>query len=138
MTPEARFEALAEAPADQLEIVADRVLEGDAELEVLNGPEAATLPLRVRVPGTERTTTVVGHVAVTTCSVRLDGVRGDSCRTGRDLRGALAAAICDAEAERGGPLVADVRALAEAAASARGEVLRERSRAVEATRLGAP
>jgi alpha-D-ribose 1-methylphosphonate 5-triphosphate synthase subunit PhnG len=107
VTPEERYELLGEADGAQLAAIADAVLAGGASVIVLSGPEVLTAPLRLPVPGAEATA-VIGHVALTSCTVEVDGVRGDGCRTGRDLQGALAAAICDAEAERTGPMAGQV------------------------------
>jgi alpha-D-ribose 1-methylphosphonate 5-triphosphate synthase subunit PhnG len=134
MTPEGRYEALADAPADRIEALADRILGTGVALEVLSGPEAATAPVRLPVPGTASTTVVVGQTALTTCAVLLAGARGDGCRPGRDLRGALAAALCDAEAERRGPFAADVQAIAVQAVDQRAATLRRRARDVALTR----
>jgi alpha-D-ribose 1-methylphosphonate 5-triphosphate synthase subunit PhnG len=131
-TPEERYEALAWADGDQLERIADRVLAGGAVVEVIAGPEAATTPLRLPVSGTTATA-VVGHVALTTCSVLVDGVRGDGCRPGRDLRGALAAAVCDAETDRRGAQAVAIDKLARRARGARAEVSRARARAAALT-----
>jgi alpha-D-ribose 1-methylphosphonate 5-triphosphate synthase subunit PhnG len=134
MTPEDRYEALADAPGHRIEALADRILATGVEMEVLRGPEVATAPVRLPVPGTASTTAVVGHAALTTCAVLLAGARGDSCRAGRDLRGALAAALCDAEAERRGPLAADVQSIALQAINQRAATLRSRARDVALTR----
>jgi alpha-D-ribose 1-methylphosphonate 5-triphosphate synthase subunit PhnG len=133
MTPERRYEALGEAPGPVLERLADRILES-AGVQVLAGPEVATAAVRLPVPGTG-STFVVGHVVVTTCQVELDGTRGDGVARGRALRAALAAAICDAEAERGGPLTPAVDALVEDVERDRGERLASEARAVALTRL---
>jgi alpha-D-ribose 1-methylphosphonate 5-triphosphate synthase subunit PhnG len=110
VTPEERFELLGAADAARLETIADAVLAAGVPVAVLSGPEVVTAPIRLRVPGADATA-VIGHVALTSCTVEVDGVRGDGCRPGRDLQGALAAAICDAEAERTGPLAAQVGVL---------------------------
>lgn len=134
MTAEARLEALARASAGDLERLADRILAGGAAVVVLAGPEVASAPLRLPVPGTA-STFVVGRTVLTTCAVALDGTRGDGVVQGRALRAALAAAVCDAEAERGGPLAADVAHLARGARTARGSALAEEGRRVALTRL---
>lgn len=103
MTPEERFETLSAADCAQLEAIADAILAGAASVAVRRGPEVVTTAVRLRVPSANATA-VIGHVALTSCSVEIDGTQGDGCRPGRDLHGALAAAICDAEVERVGPL----------------------------------
>ena len=65
-----------------------------------------------------------GHIALTRCTAHVDGVRGDGIRAGHDLTGALAAAICDAECERGGSLSPRVHELCR---SAQTEAARRRS-----------
>lgn len=137
MTPEERYEALGHADAQALSSLADRILAAAQEVEVVAGPEAVTAPVRLPVPGTASTTAVIGHVALTTCTITVDSTRGDGCRRGRDLPGAVAAAVCDAEAARGGPLAAAVSDLAAAASRDRVEARRQRALAVELTRLGA-
>jgi alpha-D-ribose 1-methylphosphonate 5-triphosphate synthase subunit PhnG len=133
MTPERRCEALGEAPEPLLERLADTILES-ARVQVVAGPEVVTAAVRLPVPGTG-STFVVGHVVVTTCQVELDGTRGDGVVQGRALRAALAAAICDAEAERGGPLAQAVDALVEDVEHDRAERLADEARAVALTRL---
>lgn len=135
MTAEARLEALARAPAGDVERLADRVLAGGSAVVVLAGPEVSSAPLRLPVPGST-SSFVVGRTVLTTCAVALDGTRGDGIVQGRALRAALAAAVCDAEAERGGPLAADVARLAEGARTAHRRALAEEGRRVALTRLG--
>jgi alpha-D-ribose 1-methylphosphonate 5-triphosphate synthase subunit PhnG len=133
MTPERRFEALGRAPARLRERLADRILT-NAAIEIVEAPEVATAAVRLPVPGTGGTF-VAGRVVVTTCQILLDGTRGDGAVQGRELRGALAAAICDAEAERGGPLAREVDDLVREAEQARADRLREEAGAVALTRL---
>lgn len=136
MTPEERYEALGSADGAELEQLADQVLAGGPRIEVITGPEVVTAPIRVPVPGTRSTTTVVGHAALTMCTVELDGVRGDGCRPGRDLPGAVAAAVCDAEAEAGGARAVDVMELVDRTIARRRADCAERARHVELTRVG--
>lgn len=133
ITSEERYEAFSFADGDELERIADLVLV-TAKVRVTGGPEVATAPLRVGVPGTDATA-VIGHAALTTCNVVVDGVRGDGCRPGRDLRGALAAAVCDAEAERGGRHAGAIDALVRDVLAARLVAAGARARAVELTRI---
>ncbi|UNK47826.1 phosphonate C-P lyase system protein PhnG [Arthrobacter sulfonylureivorans] len=136
MNPEQRFESLAVAGLAELERLADRILATGVEVRVVAGPEAASAPVQFPVPGTADTTAVLGHVALSTCTVELSGVRGDGVRDGRDLTGAVAAAVCDAEAERGGPFAGDVDALCAAALHCQVEDAKNRAGLVAATRLG--
>jgi alpha-D-ribose 1-methylphosphonate 5-triphosphate synthase subunit PhnG len=101
MRAEHRFEALTLADAGAVEALADEILACGAEVSVTAGPESVSAPVRVGVPGSGDTT-VLGHVALTRCTVLLGGTRGDGLRAGYDLPGAVAAAICDAESERRG------------------------------------
>jgi alpha-D-ribose 1-methylphosphonate 5-triphosphate synthase subunit PhnG len=134
MTPERRYEHLGRADGEALEALADRILAGDdADVTVLAGPEAVTTPIRLPVPDA-RATAVIGHVALTTCTVALGGVRGDGCRTGRDLTGAVAAALCDAEVERGGPAAAAVLDLLHVTAGDHRQRRAADARVVELTR----
>jgi alpha-D-ribose 1-methylphosphonate 5-triphosphate synthase subunit PhnG len=131
---EERYEGLCFADGAEVEAIADSVLESGVEIEVLSGPEAVTAEIRLSIPGTSATT-VVGHVALTTCTVLLGDVRGDGCRPGRDLRGALASAVCDAEVERGGPLAASVVDVLQQTNARRGAEWRQRALSVELTRV---
>ncbi|MDY7100805.1 MAG: phosphonate C-P lyase system protein PhnG [Actinomycetota bacterium] len=133
MSPEERYEHLGQVDGATLEALADRILAGDADIAVVAGPEAVTAPIRLPVPDA-RATAVVGHVALTTCTVTLAGVRGDGCRPGRDLPGAVAAAVCDAEVERGGDATTEVLDLLRAAATGHAATQTDRARIVELTR----
>ena len=79
-TAEGRYEMLAAAPAGELEVLADRILaEAHATgtpVTVLHGPEVGLGALRLPGPGTAGSDVVIGHVAFTTCEVRLGGHRG--------------------------------------------------------------
>lgn len=136
MSAAARWEDLAAADPRPLEQLADRILEATPDVRVELGPETVSAPVRLAVPGDVPTTAVVGHVALTRCTVRLAGTRGDGLRQGRDLPGALAAAVCDAEADRGGPLTNEVTALCAAARAGRLARAAARRTLVEQTRLG--
>ncbi|KWX68423.1 phosphonate C-P lyase system protein PhnG [Mycobacterium sp. NAZ190054] len=135
MRPEARFEALGDADAHALERLADDILATDVAVSVTTGPESVSAPVRVPVPGSGDATVVLGHVALTRCTVELAGVRGDGMRAGYDLRGAVAAAICDAECERRGPHAQQVDALCRDALQARAERGRARADLVTRTRM---
>ncbi|GAA4283295.1 hypothetical protein GCM10022261_08260 [Brevibacterium daeguense] len=135
VSAEHRYECLAAAPQDELEALADRVLARDPRVRVVSGPQTVSAPVRMPVPGTEHTTSVVGHAALSTCTVELAGTRGDGIRMGRDLAGAIAAAVCDAEADRRGALAAEVERLCSSARTARAERARQRAELVSSTRV---
>lgn len=111
MRAEHRFEALAKADAQALEALADEILASGVDVSVISGPESVSAPVRVGVAGSDDTTVVLGHVALTRCTVLIDTTRGDGLRVGYDLPGAVAAAICDAECERRGALTPRVHDL---------------------------
>lgn len=137
MRPEVRFEALGDADAQALERLADEILATSVAVSVAAGPESVSAPVRVPLPGSEDATVVLGHVALTRCTVELAGVRGDGMRAGYDPTGALAAAICDAECERRGPHAPQVEDLCRAAVRERAEHARAQAEVVSRTRLGA-
>lgn len=138
MRAEHRFEALAKADAHALEALADEILASGGVVAVTTGPESVSAPVRVGVAGSDDTTVVLGHVALTRCTVLVDGTPGDGLRVGYDLPGAVAAAICDAECERHGAFTARVHELCRAAqhADARGRA--ERADLVAMTTLDEP
>jgi alpha-D-ribose 1-methylphosphonate 5-triphosphate synthase subunit PhnG len=138
MMAEQRFEALAGAEVGALEALADDILGCGLEVSVTAGPESVSAPIRVAVPGSGATTVVLGHVSLTRCTITLAGTRGDGMRSGYDLVGAVAAAVCDAEYERRGPLAGRVRELCRAAEQARAREDGERAGLVAMTRLGEP
>jgi alpha-D-ribose 1-methylphosphonate 5-triphosphate synthase subunit PhnG len=138
MMAEQRFEALAGAEVGALEALADDILACGLEVSVTAGPESVSAPIRVAVPGSGATTVVLGHVSLTRCTITLAGTRGDGMRSGYDLVGAVAAAVCDAEYERRGPLAGRVRELCRAAEQARAREDGERAGLVAMTRLGEP
>lgn len=137
MRAEDRLEALTKINGAALEALADEILAAGVVVSVVGGPEAVSAPVRVGVPGCD-TTVVLGHVALTRCSVTLDGTRGDGMRTGYDLAGAVAAAVCDAESERHGPFAPRVRDLCEAAEREDARRRAERASLVAATTLEQP
>jgi alpha-D-ribose 1-methylphosphonate 5-triphosphate synthase subunit PhnG len=138
MRPEVRFEALATADAEVLESLADEILAAGIDVSVAAGPESVSAPVRVGVPGSDDTTVVLGHVALTRCTVMVGGMRGDGLRVGYDLTGAVAAAVCDAECERGGPLSMRVHELCRAAQQAQARRRRARADLVAMTTLDEP
>ncbi|MGV0744816.1 phosphonate C-P lyase system protein PhnG [Mycolicibacterium sp. XJ870] len=135
MRAEQRYEALACADAGQLELLADDILALGPSIAVTAGPESFSAPIRVAVPGSADSTVALGHVALTRCTVDLAGTRGDGVRPGYDLTGAVAAAVCDAEAHRGGPLAARVDQLCVAAEQDRATRAAERATLVASTTM---
>lgn len=130
---EARLTALAAAPAEAVEALADEIL-ASSDVEVVRGPELATVPVRLPIPG-QASSFVVGHAVVTICEVTVDGARGDAIVPGRATRQALSAAICDAEVERGGPREQTVQALVAEAERQHARQRADEAAAVAATRL---
>jgi len=133
VTPERRFEGLALADAGELVGLADRILASGVAVEVIRGPVVARGPLRLPLPDVG--TVVAGHAVLTTCAVTLAGVRGDGTRAGDAPEPALAAAICDAEAERAGALAKEVHRVAAASLDARASRRLVRGSMIERTRL---
>lgn len=133
MTPERRLEGLALADAHDLVRLADRILASGVTVEVIRRPVAARGALRVPLPDVG--TVVAGHAVLTTCAVTLEGVRGDGTRAGDAPEPALAAAICDAEAERAGALADEVHRIATGSLDARAHRRRVRASMIERTRL---
>jgi alpha-D-ribose 1-methylphosphonate 5-triphosphate synthase subunit PhnG len=137
MRAEDRFEALARADAPALEALADEILAAGVEVSVTAGPESVSAPVRVGVPGSGDTT-VLGHVALTRCTVSVDGTRGDGVRAGYDPPGSVAAAICDAESVRGGAYSDRVDELCRAAQRADAHRRAQRADLVAMTTLDEP
>lgn len=138
MNAEERFEALAASDSDALQTLADRILARGCAVHVAAGPEVVSTAVRVPVAGTVATSAVLGHVVLTTCTVLLDGVRGDGARSGRALAEGVAAAVCDAEAERDGALAAEVAELCRRTRSDADRRRRARASLVAATRVEDP
>lgn len=107
---------LATAAAAPLRHLADAVLETSPPPVLLDGPTVGTAPLHVREP-VERIRFGLIDVLVTRAEIELDGHRGWAMRMGDDRASTLAAAVCDAEVQRNGPLAADVLALCELVAA---------------------
>lgn len=133
---EERYTYLGAADAEALTALADAILATGVDVQVLSGPEAISTPLRYPLAGTQASTTVLGHVVLTRCTVLLAEHRGDGIRAGRDLEAAVAAAICDAEVEREGPLTARVHQLCDRTQQAHDEAAAQRADIVDATRVG--
>lgn len=126
------------AEAGALERIADEILAADVRVSVTAGPESVSAPVRVGVPGSGDTSVVLGHVALTRCTVMVNGVRGDGFRVGHDLTGAVAAAICDAECERDGAHSLRVHDLCRAAQASETRRRSERAGLVATTTLDEP
>ena len=97
-----RCELLAAAELQSLLDVADSCLDGAGAPEAVLGPEVGSVVLTVREP-VEASRFQLGDVLVTRSEVIHRGATGWAMRMGDDRPGALAAAICDAECEAGGP-----------------------------------
>jgi alpha-D-ribose 1-methylphosphonate 5-triphosphate synthase subunit PhnG len=137
VTPEQRYATLAAAQREDLLALADEILAAEpVTVSVLEAPTVGIGALRLPAPADG--SFVVGHVVLTTGAVVLDGQRGDGIRPGRDPEGALAAALCDAEAERGGARAGAVDALVARAEATQHAERAATARLVDATRLGAP
>jgi len=91
--------------------VADVCLAAGADaLDLRSGPTIGTVALEVRDPVLgERF--ILGDVLVTSAEVEWRGKRGCATRLGGDRAATLAAAVCDAEAEAGGPLARRIEQL---------------------------
>ena len=83
-------------------MLADRCLVDTDPPELVLGPEIGTVVLTVREP-VETIRFQLADVLVTRSEVSHRGARGWAMRLGDDRAAALAAAICDAEVEAGGP-----------------------------------
>jgi alpha-D-ribose 1-methylphosphonate 5-triphosphate synthase subunit PhnG len=136
MNAERRYAALSTAGSADVELLADRILAHGPSIRMIAGPQVVTAPIRYPVAGPGRSTSVLGHIALSTCAVALDDTRGDGVRRGRDLVGAVAAAVCDAEVERGGRFASEVIALCAAAETVLAREGRSRASLVSATRIG--
>ncbi|MFD1718777.1 phosphonate C-P lyase system protein PhnG [Georgenia deserti] len=113
LTREERTELLSRAGAADVVTLADRVLAGvgDDAVHLTRPPQVGIVVAQVREP-------LAGHrflfidVLTTQAELELDGHLGWAMRTGEDRRAALAQAVCDAEAARGGPHARAVEDLA--------------------------
>lgn len=132
---EERYSYLAAADPGDLTSLADEILATGVEVQIIFGPEAVSTPLRYPLAGTQSSTAVLGHVVLTRCTVTLAECRGDGLRPGRDLEGAVAAAICDAEVERNGPMTARVHQLCEDTQQEQQAAAASRAKTVQSTRI---
>ncbi len=108
-----RAELLAAADLTPLLAVADRCLDDAGPPVFVSGPDVGMVMMTVREP-VEATRFHLGEVLVTRSEVEHRGVRGWSMRMGDDKPGALAAAICDAEAAAGGDRTTEIDELCTA------------------------
>jgi alpha-D-ribose 1-methylphosphonate 5-triphosphate synthase subunit PhnG len=109
LTRERRAELLAASDPIELAALAERCLE-TATPTLVAGPEVGMVMLQVREP-VARERFYLGEVLVTRAEVDLDGARGWAMVMGSDRVRALAAAVCDAEAQGGRARAIDVHAL---------------------------
>jgi alpha-D-ribose 1-methylphosphonate 5-triphosphate synthase subunit PhnG len=107
LSREQRCELLAGAPAGPLVQLAEEALAGATAPTVVRPAETGTVVLQVREP-VEGIRFELGDVLVTRAEVAWDGHRGWAMRPGDDRVAVLAAAVLDAEVERGGPLARGV------------------------------
>lgn len=126
MQRERRAELLTLARSADIVPLAERCI-ALSPVKVLAGPEVGMVMLQVREP-VVRERFYLGEVLVTRAEVDRSGTRGWAMRMGDDRVATLAAAICDAEVERGGEMAAEILELCERTAH---EV--ERRRATEWT-----
>jgi alpha-D-ribose 1-methylphosphonate 5-triphosphate synthase subunit PhnG len=97
-----RAELLAAADPERLLRVADRCLAHAPTPELLIEPQVGTVVLTVREP-VEDSRFQLGDVLVSRAHLLHRGVEGWAMRLGADPVAAVAAAVCDAEHEAGGP-----------------------------------
>lgn len=108
-----RSELLAMAELAPLLEVADRCIEDAGPPVLMIGPDVGMVMMTVHEP-VEATRFHLGEVLVTRSEVEHLGTRGWSMRMGDDEVGAVAAAICDAEAGVGGIHTSAIDALCAA------------------------
>ncbi|MGJ3507241.1 phosphonate C-P lyase system protein PhnG [Enemella sp. A6] len=132
MNPTQLWSLLAAAPGPELEALADQILAATPDIEVVTGPEVVSVPLRW---ASEAGEVIIGHTTITTCQMSLAGTLGDGVRPGRDLPGAVAAAVCAAEVARQGTRGDQIRDLAHSGERTRKLRAQQRADLVEATRL---
>ena len=101
-TGSTRASMLAQADPEALATVAEECLATAPSPDVHHGPDVGTVVLTVPEP-VETTRFHLGEVLVTRCQLEHRGVTTWAMPMGDDRAATLAAAICDAEAEAGGP-----------------------------------
>lgn len=104
---ERRCELLASTDRHRLLAVADACLSDEPPPEIVLPPQVGSIVLTVREP-VEASRFHLGDVLVTRAEVVHRGERGWAMVMGADEAAALAAAICAAEAQAGGPSGASV------------------------------
>ena len=97
-----RSELLSTADGRAVVELAEACVAAAGEPVLIAGPEVGMVVMTVREP-VEATRFHLGDVLVTRAEVEHRNERGWAMRTGDDRLVALAAAICDAEVEAGGP-----------------------------------
>lgn len=120
LSREQRCELLAEAPADAVIRLAEACLAGAPSPVVVHPAETGTVVLQVREP-VEGIRFDLGDVLVTRAQVRWAGHDGWAMRPDDDRIATLAAAVLDAEVERGGPRAGDVTGLCASVAASLAE-----------------
>ncbi|GEM_PF-3478668 len=128
MTPERRAEGLAAASRTrrtELVALAEEIARR-SEIEIVEAPSAATLMVELESPAGRFCFT---EVVVTYATARVNGRDGWACVAGWDEEAALAAALCDAVADR------QVERLAEEGMQLEVQEVRAQARVVGATAL---
>jgi len=120
-----RFELLTACDAERLVAHADAVIDGGAEVRVLQSPSPQLVMQQVVDP-VARQPFNLGEVLVTAAEVELDEEKGFAMRPGKAEKPALSAAVVDAAVESEHPLAEEMVASLEAAASEREENRRQR------------
>lgn len=120
-----RFELLAACDAETLVDHADDVIEGGAEVCILQAPRPQLVMQQVVDP-VARQPFNLGEVLVTASEVELDGQRGFAMRPGKAEKPALSAAVVDAAVENEHPLAEEIVASLSAAATERERERRQR------------
>ena len=105
-----RSELLAATDPDLLTAMGDLCLQGTDNPEIITGPQVGTVVLTLREPIEEKRFHL-GEVLATKTEVMHRGPQGWALLMGDNPIASLAAAICDAEIEAGGPYAADVETL---------------------------
>ena len=105
-----RSELLAATDPDLLTAMGDLCLQGTDNPEIITGPQVGTVVLTLREPIEEKRFHL-GEVLATKTEVMHRGTQGGALLMGDNPIASLAAAICDAEIEAGGPYAADVETL---------------------------
>ena len=105
-----RSELLAATDPDLLTAMGDLCLQGTDNPEIITGPQVGTVVLTLREPIEEKRFHL-GEVLATKTEVMHRGTQGWALLMGDNPIASLAAAICDAEIEAGGPYAGGVETL---------------------------